>query len=205
MIQRTVICTAAAALGLLQGCHRAEDRGFVAEPYLSDDASVAFDLEPLQSGGGSQQWIAIYSSHGTVARFRIEFEAAKSAPAKSAADFDIKFGEGRLMPEPESDSTVLLVDLQKALQAKRTPVPPLKKTIIPFTYANIGDHLSQAKGGGFSQNPPGNWSALKLFLGKGDQEADIFLNINAKIKKGQFSMKDPDYGDLLLAELAKAL
>jgi hypothetical protein len=46
---------------------------------------------------------------------------------------------------------------------------------------------------------------LKLIFGDGDRESEIFLHINACIKKGQFSMKDPGYGDLALAELAKVL
>lgn len=126
-------------------------------------------------------------------RFRIEAGAAKSTPGKTATDFGIKSGEGRLIPEPGSDSSVLLADLRKALKAKTAPRPPLKKTSIPFTYANIGDNLSQAGGGSHSANPPGNWTALKLFFG-GDQEVEVFLNINARIKKAQFSIKDPDYG-----------
>ena len=65
--------------------------------------------------------------------------------------------------------------------------------------------MSQARGGGFNTTPPGNWTALKLFLGQGEQESELFLNINIETKKGQFSMKDPDYGDLALAELAKVL
>jgi hypothetical protein len=101
-----------------------------------------------------------------VARFRIEVGAAKSTPGQTAADFGIKSGEGRLIREPGSDSSVLLGDLRKALKAKTAPRPPLKKTTIPFTYANIGDNLSQAGGGGFSANPPGNWTALKLSSGR---------------------------------------
>ena len=33
----------------------------------------------------------------------------------------------------------------------------------------------------------------------------MFLNLNPKIRKGQVSMKDPDYGDLVLGQLAKVL
>src|ERR1039457_2735960 len=46
---------------------------------------------------------------------------------------------------------------------------------------------------------------MKLIFGDGDRESEIFLHINASIKKGQFSMKDPRFGDLALAELAKVL
>lgn len=162
-------------------------------------------MEALQSGDGSRQWIGTYNSPGKIARFRIDFGAAESTPGKTAGDSGVKSGEGTLMPEPGSDSSVLLVDLQKALRARTAPKAPLTKTSIPFTYVNIGDNLSQARAGGFNANPPGNWTALKLIFGEGDRESEIFLHINASIKKGQFSMKNPGDGDLALAELAKVL
>ena len=79
--------------------------------------------------------------------------------------------------------------------------------ILPFMFVNLGDNLSQAPGGGFDIKPPGNWTAIKIFIGEGEgeQEGDLFLNINAAIGKGQFSIKDPDYGDLVVQHLAAVL
>ena len=134
MIRWPLRCTAAVALVLLPGCNRVADRGLAVEHHQPDEASVWFDLEPLQSGDGSQQWIAIYNSPGKIARFRIDFGAAESTPGKTAGESGVKSGEGTLIPEPGSDSSVLLVDLQKALRAKTTPRAPLTKTSIPFTY-----------------------------------------------------------------------
>ena len=204
MIRWPLTCTAAIAVVLLPGCNRVADRSSAVEQHLPEEAFVGFDLEPLQSGDGSQQWIGIYNSPGKIARFRIDFGAPESTPG-TAGGAGVKSGEGTLMPEPGSDSSVLLVDLQKALRAKTSPRVPPTKTSIPFTYVYVGDNLSQASSGGFSASPPGNWTALKLIFGDGDRESEIFLHINASIKKGQFSMKDPRYGDLALAELAKAL
>src|SRR5260221_9423707 len=198
MIRWPMMCIAAVAFALLPGCNRVADRGLTVEQHLPEQASVWFDLEPLQSGDGSQQWIGIYNSPGRIARFRIDFGAAESTSG-------VKSGEGTLMPEPGSDSSVLLVDLQKALRAKTAPRVPPTKTSIPFTYVNVGDNLSQAGGGAFSANPPGNWTALKLIFGDGDRESQIFLHINSSLKKGQFSMKDARYGDLALAELPNVL
>jgi hypothetical protein len=198
-----VIRNAATLLLFFAGCNRKEP-GSIAEPYLAGDASVAFELEPVQSGS-SQQWIGTYASQGKVARFRIEFGPAKVSGVSGVKDFNIKSGEGRFAPEVESDSSVLLADLQKALQAKILPRPAQTRSNVPFTFANIGENLSQAKGGGFNAQPPGNWTAIKLFLGEADREGEVFLNINPKMRKGQFSMKDPDYGDFVLAELAKVL
>jgi hypothetical protein len=100
---------------------------------------------------------------------------------------------------------VLLADLRKALQAKNQHQTAATKSSVQFTFANIGEDLSQAPGGGFGTKQPGNWTALKIFLGDGDQEGEFFLNLNPRTGRGQFSMKDPDYGDLVLGELARVL
>jgi hypothetical protein len=36
-------------------------------------------------------------------------------------------------------------------------------------------------------------------------EGELYLNINPVIKKGQFSSKDADHGDVVLAQLATVL
>jgi len=46
---------------------------------------------------------------------------------------------------------------------------------------------------------------MKIFLGKGDSEGEVFLNFNSALGKGEFSIKDSDYGDFVIAELAKVL
>ncbi len=201
--------TTAVALLFVPGCNRVAERGGAAEHHSPDEpsaASVTFDLEPLpKSSDGSVQWIGVQNSRGKIARFRIDFGAPESIPGKTPGDRVVKTGEGTLVPEPGSDSSALLVDLQKVLRAKTVPVPPVTKSTVPFTYVDIGDNLSEAAAGGFIANPPGNWTALKLTFGDRGGESEIFLHINAKTNKGQFSIRDPRYGDLALAELAKVL
>src|SRR5262249_8196085 len=148
MIRWPAMCTAAVAVALLPGCNRVADRSLAVDHHLADEASVGFDVEPLPSGDGSRQWIGTYNSLGKIARFRMDFGAAESTPGNSG----VKSGEGTLLPEPGSDSSVLLVDLQKALRARTAPKVPLTKTSIPFTYVSIGENLSQARGGGFNAN-----------------------------------------------------
>jgi hypothetical protein len=46
---------------------------------------------------------------------------------------------------------------------------------------------------------------MKIFLGKSDGPAEVFLNFNDVLHKGEFSIKDADYGDDVLGELAKVL
>jgi hypothetical protein len=67
--------------------------------------------------------------------------------------------------------------------------------------------MSRDKNGGFSLRPRGSWITMKIFLtvpGK-DEEAEVFLNLSTSSQKGEFSIKDPDYGDDVLGQLARVL
>src|SRR4051812_47710404 len=107
MIRWPAMCSAAFALVLLAGCNRGPERSLAVEQHLPEQASVGFDLEPLQSGEGSRQWIGVYNSGGKIARFRIDLGAMESTPGKTAGDSHVRSGEGTLLPEAGSDSSVL--------------------------------------------------------------------------------------------------
>ena len=47
------------------------------------------------------------------------------------------------------------------------------------------------------------WIVLKLFLPKGGDKGEVFLNLNPVLGRGEFSIKDEDYGDYLLRQFAK--
>ena len=192
---------------LVAACNRPQSdvRKQTTEAYIPDSGSVGFDIEPLEGVDGSLQLMATYTSQGKTAKFRIEFGPAKTLQAKDPEDFPVKVGQGRFVAEPGSDASVLLADLKKALEAKVLPNGVQRLRSLPFTFVNLGDNLSQAPGGGFNETPRGNWTAIKIFIGEGEKEGEVFLNLNRVIRKGQFSIKDPEYGDLVLAELAKVL
>jgi hypothetical protein len=177
----------------------------VHEQYLSDPNSVGFDIEPQRADDGSQQWLATCTAKGKTAKFRIELDQAKSIKDDEPVDFDIQSGKGRFVGVPGSDAIGLLADLKNALEAKTFPKHSKRVAILPFTYVTFGNNESQASGGGFSPKPAGHWTPMKIFIGEGEQEGQVFVNINAVIKKGQFSMKDQDYGDIVLAQLASVL
>ena len=180
-------------------------QGRTAEAYVSDSGSVGFDITSLENVNGSLRLAAVYTSQGRTAKFRVEFGTAKTLDAKDSKDFAMKVGEGRFVSVPGSDASILLLDLRKALEAKTVPSKVRRLETLPFTFVNIGENLSQAANGGFNAEPPGNWTAIKIFIGEGEREAELFLNINEASRKGQFSIKDPDYGDLALARLAEVL
>jgi hypothetical protein len=46
---------------------------------------------------------------------------------------------------------------------------------------------------------------MKIFIGDGEDESEVFLNFNSVSRKAQFSEKDVDYGDTVVAKLATVL
>lgn len=207
MIGRSFIYYLGASLVTMSGCNSPSVRPQeqISEHYVVDPNSVGFDIDPLQDRNSSYQWLATYTSQGKTAKFRIELGSPKALDDKESRDFDIKSGKGRLVAEPGSDASVLLADLKKALEAKTLPTKVQRAGDLPFMYVSFGKNQSQASSGGFNAKPPGNWIPMKIFIGDGDQEGQVFLNLNPVIKKGQFSIKDPDYGDIVVAHLARVL
>jgi len=45
---------------------------------------------------------------------------------------------------------------------------------------------------------------MKIFLGEGDTGGEVFLNLNWVLGKAEFSIKDSDYGDFVIAELGES-
>ena len=177
---------------------------YVSETYIPASGTVAFDIKSVPSTEG-YGWLATYQGQGKTAKFRIELSKARSVDDKESRSFDIKSGRGRFVAEPGSDASALLKELRTALEAKSLPAKVRRVSTLPFTFVTFGQHESQASDGGFSSNPPGNWAPMKIFIGEGEQEGEVFLNLNPVLSKGQFSIKDPDYGDIVLRQLASVL
>jgi hypothetical protein len=69
----------------------------------------------------------------------------------------------------------------------------------------LGEKLSREKDGSQSPDPPGDWTSMKIFLPKGGDDGEFFLDVNPVLGKAEFSVKDSDYADYVLRELAKVL
>ena len=196
-------CGAVLFLGLVACSPRSsKPSDVVAEPSGLAGGSVGFDLKPVDNKSGPRQWVATYSSKGKTAKFRIELGPGHAGDDEDKA-LHVSFGKGRFLPEPGSDASVFLVDLEKVLEAKTIPGKVERAGALPFEFVILGENQSRSADGGFSQEPRGNWIAMKIFVGKG--EGEVFLNLDPVANKGEFSIKDSDYGDIVLAELAKVL
>ena len=73
-----------------------------------------------------------------------------------------------------------------------------------FNTAVLGEGLNRETGGGFS-GQGGTWSATKWFLERDGFSAEVYFNYNLQDNKGEFSEKDPEYREDLLAVLAIVL
>jgi len=178
-------------------------KGHQVEIYTADSNAVSFDIEPAQDPscpGGHICYLATHEQKGATAKFRIDFEPS---PRKIKDDFVSGVGKGRIVAVEGSNSIFLLQQLKQSLQATKLPSKVTRKPFITFEYAEMGNRLSHEPNRALNANPPGNWSANKLFFG--NDEGETFLNLNPVLKKGEFSIKDPDYGNYLMAEFAKVL
>jgi hypothetical protein len=172
------------------------------EPPPVEPGALVFQLEPVAAKDpGRVGWLATYESGGKVARFRIELQPEPKGTTLPT------FVRCRLMREPGSDGSVLLRDLARALEG-RVPAPGPGVETLELEAALLGRDLSRGgKGnlvaGSFGSEPPGSWLSTKLFLGDG--EGEVFLNLDPIGGYGEFSMKDPDYGNAVVRELARLL
>lgn len=176
------------------------------EQIASSD-SVFFSIRQLSAvdtvEGQVVTWLGTHNREGKEARFKIE---ATLKEPKQGNPF--VFGTGAFFREDTSDSSVLLKEIAQALEAKETPSVGSKTNKLLFTTAILGRNLSRGIGkdalaGSFTSDPKGDWLALKIFVAEG--EGEFFLNLNSKTGQGEFSIKDPEYGDIVVRELARVL
>jgi len=66
-----------------------------------------------------------------------------------------------------------------------------------------GAGASAELAGGFVSKPPGNWLVTKLFFG--DDEGEVFLDLNPMEGAGGFSIKDVEYASVVMTELASVM
>ncbi len=183
---------AAFALVALSGCRAQQNPQKIAipEPYTPNEYSVGFDISSLPGSIGSSQWLAVRTTNGKTARFRIELRPSAPAKGQNASEPNFSFGDGSFFSEPDSDAAPLIADLKKVLEAKHLPGKAQRAKSLSFTYAILGSNQSRDSGGGFNDQPAGDWIAIKVFLGDND-EGEFFLNLNPVLHKGEFSGSFP--------------
>jgi hypothetical protein len=105
--------------------------------------------------------------------------------------------------QPKSDCTAFLTALAPALGFKAKLPRPAAASRVEGVLAVLGRGQSARPGGGYSSNPPGPWTAAKLFLA--DDSGEVYLNLDEHDRAGEFSIKDEDYAKIVVTELAKIM
>jgi hypothetical protein len=122
--------------------------------------------------------------------------------AKSNERRPIAWGEATILVPDRGEGVKLLDCISRSFkqksppERKQQPLEPWK-----FNTAVLGDGMKREPQGGFS-GQGGGWSATKWFLEREGFSAEVFFNYNLKEMKGDFSEKDPDYREDLLAVMA---
>lgn len=142
-------------------------------------------------------WLCSVTTGKQGAKFRVHIDALRPMEREMFS------GKGRFIAEPGSEASEYLQHLKSALSAKQFPTNAKRVESLPFEIVVLGRNRAHKTPIGFSG--PGSWTAAKLFLGQGDTESQVFFNLDPAHREGEFSMKDEEYGDAVLAELAKVL
>jgi hypothetical protein len=153
--------------------------------------------------GEINRWLAVYEKNGKVAKFQFELSLKNSESGSPFA-----FSKGVFYRESDSDSSLLLSEIAKALEAKEFASSKVRIDKLEFSVAILGMGLSREKGkdvygGAFTSEPKGDWIATKVFVADG--EGEFYLNLNPVLGIGEISIKDSDYGETVLKELSKVL
>jgi hypothetical protein len=160
-------------------------------------------VQRLESGSSGQaQYLA---EVGPSCKFEIEIGKATSG---GDGQFDFSFAPAAIVRRAGADCTQFLASLAPALGFSGDVPQPEPTSRLEASVTILGKNQSRANAnaqiaGAFVGNPPGPWLVTKLFLADG--EGEVFLNLNETDGFGEFSIKDPDYAELVVTELAKVL
>ncbi len=191
-----MLCALALTIALLACNNKSAPEAAPEENYTPAAGSVGLDIISMGGGDGDVRWMVTYADGAAATKFQITLKPPAASNSGVMAS-----GKGEFTSLPDSDPTALLGALRPVLHAKRMPNHAEKVESLPFDYALLGADQSRTADGAFHKLPKGNWTATKLFLA--NDQAEIYFNYNPVIHKAEFSIKDPEYGDRLLAEFAK--
>jgi len=166
----------------------------IEEHYADAEGAVGFDISNANrlSSDASTTWDATYTSAGHVAKFNIVLDKPDRfipAPIRWSV------GKGKFIAVPGSDNTAFITELKKQLEAKSIPAGVPRAQELPFEYVILGEDQHR--------NSKVHWITMKLFLG--DDQGEVYLNLNPAQNKGEFTIKDSDYGDFVVEQLARVL
>jgi hypothetical protein len=173
---------------------------------VDDDLAptLMFDIKAVKVPAGKRNttlFDCTYSARGKTAKFQMQF----TVQAQAKGEAGMTAAEGSFLSVAGSDNSVLLEDLKKTLQATQLAKNSIRTKESRFDAAILGTKQSRSDDDEFFRTPPGDWTAMKIFLPKGGDDGEMFLNFNTAQGRAEFSMKDEEYSDYLVEALSKVL
>jgi hypothetical protein len=167
-------------------------------------AAGAFRLiEVKRDGDGTAHYKAAAGAPGSSCEFEILLGAIKPTEASP-----FSFTTAALIRAAHADCEGFLSALAPELGFDGPlPTPPaVAKLDASIAILGVGQSRATHEAevaGGFTSTPPGPWLVTKLFLADG--EGEVSLNLDERDKVGELSIKDTDYAQVVVTELAKIL
>jgi len=173
-----------------------------------DPGSVFFRIARIDTKSEKEsnlnRWLATHEKDGKIAKFQIELTLK---PISTDSPFTIT--TGAFYREADSNASIFLAELAKALEAKKIDSSGSKTDKLIFPVAIIGINLSRGKGkdllaGAFTSDPRGDWIVTKVFVAE-DGESEFYLHLNPVLGIGEIAIKDSEFGDNVMKELARVI
>jgi hypothetical protein len=170
---------------------------------MQEPPTVLFDISASTdvTRPSVELYECVYQARGKTARFRLQIRQEHPV----SGEIPMAPADGKFLAVANSENSALLEDLMKALEARRLPAQSPRIAELAFDAVVLGERQSRSSGGGYFEKPPGDWKLLKIFLPKGGDEGEVYLNLNPVLGRAEFSIKDSDYGDYVLGQLAQVL
>jgi hypothetical protein len=164
-----------------------------------DAIADASDAVPLTLRAvGDSIWEVSFGLAGKQTRFRVRPHIKAKSDSSPFA-----FTSWTLYPVAGSTAGPLLTALAKAHRTADTVSVPPRADSLLVDVALLGVNTARQRDGGFGASNTGAWIAAKIFLADG--EAEVYFNANPRSGDAEFSVKDEEYGPLVLRELARIL
>lgn len=165
---------------------------------------LPFKIAPMPDGTDAETLalMALYGEGGNQTKFLIEIQGPRKKDGSADPDTPISFSHGEFRHVASSHPARFFEQLANTLSADSPIFSDAKQEKLPFDIAFLGPPTMRLPGGGFGGGP-GDWYATKLFLAEG--AAEVYFNFNLTSGEAEFSMKDEDYGNVVLSELSKVI
>ena len=178
-----------------------------ASPALARDDGppvVPFALKMVDEGiPNVVDYDCTYGTRGTSAHFRVELVLQRDDAARRTAIIGVTLWNQSDAPQP-----ALLQALATVLGSHGVPAPTRRSLSLRLDVTTLGAGMTRLPNATFTQDPPGDWIVLKVFLPSRDKTvpaSSFYLDINAKHGTGLIEADDLNDGDTLLAALSTVL